>query len=31
MARYYFDLRDDGGIISDDEGLELSSLQRAQE
>ena len=31
MPRYYFDLRDGDEIISDEEGMELSSLAKVQE
>ncbi len=31
MDRYYFDLRDDNGITVDDEGMELSGLERVRE
>ena len=31
MTRYYFDLRDADGITIDDEGVELTTLMRAQE
>jgi hypothetical protein len=31
ITRYYFDLQDDFGITSDDEGMEFASLQRVQE
>ena len=31
MTRYYFDLMDSDGIITDDEGMELPSMQRVQE
>ncbi len=29
--QYFFDLRDGGEIVADDEGMELSNLQLAQE
>jgi hypothetical protein len=29
--RYYFDLRDGDEMITDDEGLELNSIERVQE
>jgi hypothetical protein len=32
MVRYYFDLKDSGGLLAvDDEGLELKDIQAAQE
>jgi hypothetical protein len=31
MTRYYFDLLDSGGITTDDEGMDLPSMQRVQE
>jgi hypothetical protein len=31
MPRYYFDLCDDGEFVPDEEGMELRTLQRAQE
>ena len=31
MPRYYFDLRDGDELAADDEGMELSSLERVQE
>ena len=31
MTRYYFDLMDSDGIVTDDEGMELPSMQRVQE
>jgi hypothetical protein len=31
MTRYYFDLEEDGGTAIDEEGLELSTMQRVQE
>lgn len=31
MTRYYFDLQDDFGMTSDDEGMEFASLQRVRE
>lgn len=31
MARYYFDLQDEGGITLDDEGLELRNLDLIQD
>ena len=31
MPRYYFDMMDDDGLLVDDEGVELSDLDAAQE
>jgi hypothetical protein len=31
MARYYFDLREGDDLAPDDEGLDLPSIERAQE
>ena len=31
MTRYYFDLVDSDGITTDDEGIDLPSMQRVQE
>jgi hypothetical protein len=31
MRRYYFDLRDDQGLIVDEEGLELGDIRTVQE
>ena len=31
MGRYYFDLRDSGGLAVDQEGLELEDIQAAGE
>jgi hypothetical protein len=31
MRRYYFDLRDDKGVVVDEEGLDLRDLQAVQE
>jgi hypothetical protein len=31
MQRYFFDLRDDDGLIVDEEGLELKNLHIVQE
>jgi uncharacterized protein DUF6894 len=31
MAHYYFDLRDEDGLVPDEEGMELSDLQAVQE
>jgi uncharacterized protein DUF6894 len=28
--RYYFDLRDDDGLVADDEGVELADLRAAE-
>ncbi|QOZ37874.1 hypothetical protein [Bradyrhizobium sp. CCBAU 53421] len=30
MPRYYFDLKDDNGVILDEEGLHLRDLEEAQ-
>jgi hypothetical protein len=31
MRRYFFDLRDGDGVVPDEEGMELSSLDAVQE
>lgn len=31
MTRYYFDLQDDTGFSTDDEGIEFTTLQQVQE
>lgn len=31
MPRYYFDLRDEGGLVVDEEGINLPDLRAAQE
>ena len=31
MAEYYFDLHDGDGVVSDEEGMELSDLQAVQQ
>lgn len=30
MVRYYFDIRDDGGLFPDEEGLDLRTLREAE-
>lgn len=31
MTRYYFDLRDEQGVMTDEEGMELPTVQAVQE
>ena len=31
MPHFYFDVRDDGTLVADDEGIDLPDLQSAQE
>jgi hypothetical protein len=31
MMRYHFDLRDEAGVMIDEQGMKLSNLQRVQE
>ena len=30
MRRYFFDLRDENGVVTDDEGIQLSTLEAVQ-
>jgi hypothetical protein len=31
MRRYFFDLHDEGGVVTDDEGIQLSTLEAVQD
>jgi hypothetical protein len=31
MRRYFFDLRDENGVVTDDEGIQLSTLEAVQD